>query len=99
MKIGNNVISIGRAAFLGCTALKSVTFGKGLMRIETKAFFKCRNLQKITFKGTKLSIVYKKAFKKISRKAIFKTPKSVLSKYKSMIRAAGAVKKVKFKKL
>ena len=46
--IGAGVTSVGKTAFTGCTALKSVTLPAGLKTIEENAFLGCTALKSVT---------------------------------------------------
>ena len=47
--IPEGVTTIGKAAFMGCTALKHVTFPESLTSIENRAFFDCKHLTDVKF--------------------------------------------------
>ena len=98
--VGANVTSIGDSAFAGCKKLTTVKINsKVLKSIGKSAFSGDKKLKTFNIKSAKLTKVGKKAFKGISGKATFKVPKNKLKKYKSLIKKAGAGKKVKCKKL
>ena len=48
MSIGDNVKSIGKWAFSGCSSLKNFTFGSGLQSIGQEAFSDCINITQIS---------------------------------------------------
>ena len=66
--------------------------------VSAKAFYKHKKLKSITIKSAGISKIGSKAFKGINSKAKIKVPKNKLSKYKKMIKKAGASKKVKITK-
>lgn len=55
---GNEIKSIGSAAFNTCTNLKSFNFGKALKVIESDAFSKCLSLEQANFPNTLEEIGY-----------------------------------------
>ncbi len=87
------VTAISKNAFKNCKKLKKVTIGKNVKTISANAFRNCKKLKKIVFKGTKATKIGKNAFKGIAAKAVFRTPKKALKKYKKALK-----KKVGFKK-
>lgn len=98
--IGSNVTSIGDNAFAGCKKLTTVNINsKGLKTIGKNAFKSDKKLKTVKIKSTALTKIGGKAFKGINGKAVIKMPKSKLSKYKKLIKKAGAGKQVKYKKL
>ena len=56
LTIGNNVTSIGKNAFLGCTGLTSVTIGNSVTSIGGYAFNGCTGLTSITIPNSVTSI-------------------------------------------
>ena len=61
ISIGKNVKTIGKNAFRGCTALKSVTGMAGVTKIGDSAFQNCKVLPKITLPA-KVKTIGKNAF-------------------------------------
>lgn len=49
--IPNNVTVLGEAAFRGCSGIKKVVIGKGIMSIGKSAFAKCTSLAAAEFEG------------------------------------------------
>lgn len=97
--IGTNVKDIGESAFYGCKKLSKVTIGKKVTKIGKKAFYGCSNLKNITVnsKSLKKAKIGAKAFTKINTKAVVKCPKGKAKSYRTIFRAKGAPKTVKFK--
>ncbi len=97
--IGNNVTKIGKKAFYGCKKLSNVTIGKKVTQIGQKAFYGCSNLKTIVVnsKSLKKTKIGAKAFTKINKKAVVKCPKGKAKTYRTIFRAKGAPKTVKFK--
>ncbi len=91
------VTAIGAKAFSGCKKLTKVTIGKNVTKIGKQAFQNCKKLKKVTFKTKSLKSIGSKAFKGISKKASFKTPKKKKASYSKMIKKAKAPKTVKVK--
>ena len=73
--------------------------GKNVKTIGKNTFKNKKKLKYVQFSGKKLKSIGNSAFKGIYSKAEFRTPKSVLSKYKRKIKKAGAPKKAKYKSL
>ncbi len=99
--IGKKVETIGNSAFGKCTALTKIMVPAKVKKIGRQSFYGCKKLKTITVKTAKLtkSSVGSNAFKGISAKATIKVPKSKLKSYKSIMRARGASRKVKIKKV
>ena len=97
--IGKNVTKIGEKAFYGCKKLSKVTIGKKVTKIGKRAFYGCSNLKNITVnsKSLKKAKIGSKAFTKINKKAVVKCPKGKAKTYRTIFRAKGAPKTVKFK--
>ena len=101
VKIGGvtfKVTSIANNAFKDCEKLTKVTISKGVIKIGKNAFKGCKNLKNIIFKSTSINKIGGSAFKGISTTAKFTLPKSKYSKYKKLIKKAGAPKKAVYKK-
>lgn len=81
-----NVTKIADQAFIGCKNLKSVTIGANIQTIGKKAFYKCEKLGKITIKSKQLKKVGSKAFCKIKKSAVIKTPKGMTKKYQKLLK-------------
>lgn len=92
------VTGIRSKAFSGKKQLSSITIGANVQKIGSKAFYQDAKLKTVTLKGTKLKSVGSKAFSGTKKAITFKIPKSKWSKYKKMIKKAGASKKAKYKK-
>ena len=97
--IGNNITTIGKNAFNGCTDLKKVVIGTGVTTIGSNAFKNCKKLKTIIIKSKKLKTLSKTALKGIPSKATVKVPSSKYKEYRKLLRIAGLKKKVKIKKL
>lgn len=95
------VTAIANSAFTGNKKLKKVVIGKNIKKIGANAYKGCKNLSKITIHTTGLTktSIGKKAFQKISAKAVIQIPGSKWKKYKTWIKAAGVAKTVVFKKV
>lgn len=93
------VVAIDEYAFYKLKKLKTVTIGKYVKKIGKKAFYGCSKLKTITVKTTKLTKKYigTKAFTKLNKKCVVKCPKGKKKLYRSIFRAKGCPKKVKFK--
>ena len=93
------VVAIDEYAFYKLKKLKTVTIGKYVKKIGKKAFYGCSKLKTITVKTTKLTKKYigTKAFTKLNKKCVVKCPKGKKKLYRSVFRAKGCPKKVKFK--
>lgn len=88
------VTAIGANVCKNCKKLTSVLIGKNVSVIAAKAFYKKKKLKNIKFKSTKVPKIGKNAFKRISKKAVFKVPKKVRKKYKKKLnKKIGFVKK------
>lgn len=97
--IGGNVKTIGTNAFSGCKKITGVTIPEKVTKIGTNAFCGCKKLKTITIKSEKLKTIGKNAFKDIHKKAVFKVPGKMLSKYKKKITSkTGFRKTMKVKK-
>lgn len=96
--VGNNVKTIGKSAFQGCTKLKKVTIGSGVTQIENNAFKDCKSLKTIKVKSTKIKKIGNNAFKGIKANAVMKVPKKKLAAYKKLFKNKGLGKKVKITK-
>ena len=96
---GKKLKKIGTGAFKNCTKLKSISLtSTSLKTISSNAFYGCKNLKTITIKSTKVTFG-KNSFKGISKKAVFKVPKSKIKTYKkNIINKAKAPSKVTVKK-
>ncbi len=89
-----DVIKIAASAFSKNTNIKSVVIGKNIKTIGKKAFYGCSNLSVVKFQGTVVKSIGKSAFSKINNKAYVYTSKSVLKKYKKLLKKAGLSKSV-----
>lgn len=100
VSIGNNVITIGKEAFLGCTKLKEVTIGKNVKNIGKKAFYQCKSLKTVTIKTKKLTkkTVGSKAFGKCNNKVTVKVPAKKWKAYKKLLKEKGVNGEAKIKK-
>lgn len=78
--IGDNVKSIGEAAFYECTFLETVTIGSGLKTIEFEAFAHCKNLKSITL-GANVEKIEDYAFDNCPKLVITTTAGSYAEKY------------------
>lgn len=97
--IGGNVKTIGTNAFSGCKKITRVTIPEKVTKIGTNAFCGCKKLKTITIKSAKLKNIGKNAFKGIHKKAVFKVPGKMLSKYKKKFTSkTGFRKTMKVKK-
>ena len=94
-----NVTSIAANAFKNKKKVKKVTIGKYIRTIGKNAFYGCKKLKTVTFKGKVVKKIGKNAFKKIAKKATFKTPKGkkIKAKYKKMIKKAKPSSGAKYK--
>lgn len=96
------VTSIGKNAFQKDTKLKSLVIGANVTKIGQSAFYKCSKLKKITFNGKKAPKIGKKAFKGVYAKSRVQVPKKMaagqLKALKKRMKAAGAGKKIVYKK-
>ncbi len=72
LEIPNNVDSIGKYAFFGCTSLKSVTVPSSLTSIGESAFNYCTNLMKINI-GKNVKTIRSNAFANIGPYAAAQT--------------------------
>ena len=92
--VSYKVTAIGANVCKNCKKLTSVLIGKNVSVIAAKAFYKKKKLKNIKFKSTKVPKIGKNAFKRISKKAVFKVPKKVRKKYKKKLnKKIGFVKK------
>jgi hypothetical protein len=91
------VTAIAKNAFASNKKLKKVTIGKYVTSIGTKAFYKDKKLKTVVFKGKYVKTVGKYAFKSTASKVTYKAPKSVLKKYKKLIKKAGASSRAAYK--
>ena len=96
--IGAGLKEIGSYAFKGCVKLSKLTIGAGLKEIHKEAFWGCSKLKTIKIKSKKLTSIGENAFK-IYYKAKFYVPSNKITKYKEMIKDAGAQSTVKVKAL
>jgi hypothetical protein len=78
--IGDNVKTIGKSAFEGCSRLTSVTVGTSVSGIGASAFKNCGKLETIRIHSTKLTTVGKKAFSGVKATTI-EVPTSRVSEY------------------
>ena len=67
--------------------------------IKAKAFYNKSKLKTITINSTTITSIGSKAFSKVYKKATIKLPSTKYSKYKKMIKAAGAPSGVQYKKI
>ena len=91
------ITSIAAKAFRNNKKITNVVIGTNVTEIGKQAFYGCNNLKKITIKSTKLTEkkIGDKAFKGINKKAVIKVPKSILKKYKKILKEKGIDAKVK----
>lgn len=96
---GKKLKKIGTGAFKNCSKLKSISLlSPSLKTISASSFYGCKSLKTITIKSTKVTFG-KNSFKGISKKAVFKVPKSKVKTYKkNIINKAKAPSKVTVKK-
>lgn len=80
------VTSIAKKAFLNNKKLSSVTIGSQISKIGAQAFQGCKKLKKIVIQSPKMSVVGKKAFQGVPKKATVKVPKKSLKNYKKLLR-------------
>ena len=92
------VTEIEKNAFTACKKITKVTIGTNVTKIGANAFNGCSKLKTVIVKAKNLKSVGSKAFKGIKTKATIKVPKKKYSKYKKLIKKAGA-KKAKYKKM
>lgn len=83
--LGTKVTTIGDQAFAGDTALKTVTIGKSVTKIGSKAFYGDKKLTTVTFKSAKVPTIGNKAFSNIAKKAAYKVPSKLKSKFKKAL--------------
>lgn len=83
--------------FSGCKKLETVILGKKVHGIYNKGFNKCKNLKYFEIKSTKIDTITKKSFKGVNKNIVFKLPKSKTSKYKKLLKKAGAPKTAIYK--
>jgi hypothetical protein len=91
--IGKNVTSIGKAAFKGCTKLKSVNVKSTVLtKIGAEAFSGDKSLTKLTLKTAKLTkkSVGKNALKGTNKKLVVKVPKKQVTTYKKYFKGKGS---------
>lgn len=63
LKIGDNLVGIGDAAFYGCGGIESITLGNGLNTIGNSAFENCINLKNCNMElFSRISVLGRKAF-------------------------------------
>lgn len=88
------IVQIGSGAFKGCKKLTKVTVGSNVKKIGNQAFAQCTRLKTVNMKkATKISSIGKKAFTKISSKAVITVPAKKRKAYTKMLKKAGVPKK------
>ncbi len=95
------VTAIAKNALKGSKKLKKLSVGTNVQKIGKNAFKGCKKLENIVIKSKKLTIkkTGSKAFKGINKKAKIKVPKGKVKQYKKLLKARGAGKNTKVKKL
>ena len=98
--VGNKVTDIGSGAFAK-TGLKKATLGTAVERLGSNVFKGARNLKNITVYSRKLASIGKNAFSGIAANATISIAgtKKQFKKIRNMIRASGAPKGVKYKRI
>lgn len=93
------VTAIEKKAFSRNNKLRKITVGGNVTSIGKQAFANSKNLKRVVVKSVKLKKIKKNAFKGIAKGAVIDVPnkKSVLAKYKKMIRKSKISGTVKVK--
>lgn len=79
------VTQIADRAFYKSRKLKYVVLPESIKEIGKESFYGCKNLRNIKVKSAKLKKVGKRAFGKISKKAVMKVPPGKTRKYKKLL--------------
>lgn len=92
-KTNAKVTSISPKAFMG-TAIKKIVIPSKATKIGSGAFMNCKSLKSVTIRAKKFSTIGSKAFKNISKKAVFTTTKETKEKLKKKLssKSVGYVK-------
>jgi len=90
---------IGKSSFSGCRALKTLTIGENVKKIDKQSFYNCKKLNKITIKSTKITSIGRKAFKGTTSnvKVTLSKKQKKKSALKKKLQNAGISKKAKIK--
>lgn len=99
VELPNSITVIGKQAFQNCTSLLRVTLPEKLTTINAKAFYGCKKLDTIEIKSTSLKTIGKYAFGSVAKKAKFKLPADLMTKYKNLLKKSKVGKLVVYKKL
>ena len=98
VKVGKNVLIIGKNAFYGCQKVKQASLdSKKLKSIGSKAFYNCKALGKVTVKSTALKKVGSNAFAKTAKKLTIYVPAKKKAAYKKLLKNKGLSKAAKIK--
>ena len=87
VKLDGALVEIGDNAFMGCTKIKKVNFGKNVKKIGAKAFYGCKSIKEVGFRDAVVLVkkgkVGKAAFKNL-KKGNFRFDYSTSQKSKLM---------------
>ena len=86
--IGNQVKSVGNAAFMNCKKLYYISYGKSVSVIGKNGLRGDRSLQAVIIKSKKLKSVGKAAFRNVPAALVVKVPKKQIKRYKILIQKA-----------
>ena len=71
VKLEGALVEIGDNAFMGCTKIKKVNFGKNVKKIGAKAFYGCKSIREVGFRDAVVLVkkgkVGKAAFKNLKK--------------------------------
>ena len=71
VKLEGALVEIGDNAFMGCTKIKKVNFGKNVKKIGAKAFYGCKSIKEVSFRDAVVLVkkgkVGKAAFKNLKK--------------------------------
>ncbi|MGM9553117.1 MAG: leucine-rich repeat protein [Faecousia sp.] len=78
VKIGDNVTTVGYAAFQNCAALADITWGSGIIRIDSYAFQNCSSLSKLPLPAS-VETIERNAFQNCTALTDLTLPKNLSS--------------------
>ncbi len=100
--VNYKVVEIKQNAFKSFKKLTKVTIGKNVAKIGKNAFYNCKKLKSVIVKGTKLSSIQTKAFRKTASKMTVTVPKKLSAKQRTALinkmKKAGITKKITVKR-
>lgn len=79
----DKLITIGVAAFNGCSGLQSITIPSNVTSIGSAAFYNCTSLKSVTVKATTPPTIQSNTFESVPSDCVYKVPPASIATYKS----------------